>query len=108
MYDFLLQTSFFASLGLIVYVLARAVPRVDESGELKHPAGRFDRMLSKLPLKEVDDKLDLVAEKALRRIKVAVLRLDNMINNYLVRFKKNGNGEKKPDLFKELNGDKKE
>ena len=109
MYDFLLQSSLFLSLGALIYLMARAVPRVDESGEARHPAGRFDRMLSKLPLREIDEKLDLVFEKILRRLKIIIMKSDNLINEYLGKVKKsNGVNEKKPDLFQELNGDKKE
>lgn len=111
MYDFLLQMSFFLSLGVILYLMARALPRVDEVAEVHHAPGPFDRLLSKLPLKKIDERLDLFFEKFLRRLKVLVMRIDNAINSSLSRFKKsNGNGtkENKPDLFQDLNSDKKE
>lgn len=110
MYDFLLQSTLFLSLGAIIFLMARAVPRVDESGEARHPGGRFDRMLSKLPLREIDERLDLVLEKILRRLKIVVMKSDNIINSYLNRFKRQNvtGADSKPDLFKELNGDKKD
>ena len=111
MYDFLLQMSFFLSLAVILYLMARALPRVDDVSETHHAPGSFDRLLSNLPLKKIDEWLDLFFEKFLRRIKIIVMKIDNSINQSLGRFKKsNGNGAKedKPDLFQKLNGDKKE
>jgi len=110
MYDFLLQTSFFVSLGVVIYLLARAVPRIHESGEIVHAPGRFDRLLSKLPLQKIDERINVFLEKFLRRAKVVLMKLDNFINHHLGRLRKsNGNdAEKKPDLFQELNSDKKE
>ncbi len=109
MYDFLLQSTFFLSLGVIIYLLARAVPRVNESGEAHHAPGFFDRLLTKLPLKEVDGWLNAFFEKFLRRLRVGLMKLDNLVNQYLKNFKKaNGNGESKKDLFQQLNNDKKE
>ena len=110
MYDFLLQIILFGSLGVIVYLMARAVPRVLESGEPMHNAGRFDRMLSKLPLREIDSRLNGYLEKFLRRIKVFIMRFNNLVDSKLNRLlKMNDRGEKVGDnLFGKGNGDKKE
>lgn len=111
MYDFLLQTSFFVSLGIVIYLLARAVPRVHESGDVVHAPGRFDRLLSKLPLQKIDARLNVFLEKFLRRAKVILMKFDNSINYHLGRLRKSNNvseTEKKPDLFQEVNSDKKE
>jgi len=112
MYDFLLQTSLFLSLGVIIYLLARAVPRVDEAGATIHSRGFFDRLLSRLPLKHIDERLTVLWEKFLRRAKVSILKLDNFINQKLGRLKKSeGSGaekENRGNLFEKPNGDKKE
>jgi len=113
MYDFLLQTILFLSLGVVIYLMARAVPRVTEIGEEVHAPGAFDRLLSKLPLREVDERLNVYFEKTLRRMKVFILKFDNALNEKLEKLRKmNGkNGavsEEKNDLFEKLNSDKKE
>lgn len=111
MYDFLLQTSFFLSLGVIIYLMARAVPRVNDAGETIHTVNAFDRLLSKLPLHEIDEKLNLLSEKFLRKLKILVMRSDNFINYYLNKLKNSNHqtlGENQKDLFQDLNSDKKE
>lgn len=111
MYDFLLQTIFFVSLGVIIYMLARAVPRVTESGETVHTTDIFDRILSRLPLSKIDARLNLLIEKFLRRVKVWILKIDNLVNKRLKNIKsseKNGGGKKtKIDFFDKISDDKK-
>ncbi len=113
MYDFILQTILFVSLGAVIYLMARAVPRVNDAGETVHTMGAFDRFLSRLPLREVDERLNSYSEKFLRRLRVFTLRFDNTLNQKLEKLKKaNGrNGEGNAaggDLFTKGNGDKKE
>ncbi len=92
MYDFLLQISLFISLGIIIYLFARAVPRVDESGEVVHTHGRIDRFLAKLPLDKIDDRLNVILEKTLRKTRIFTMKVDNVIDDRLAKLKKNGNG----------------
>ena len=112
MYDLLLQTSFFLSLGAIIYLLSRAIPRVTETGEVKHAQSRFDRFLMRLPLNKIDGRLNLFFEKILRRMRVSILKLDNLVNQYLNKFKRNSNKnetrERSNDLFEKINNGRKE
>ncbi len=98
MYNLLLNLIMFASLGVVIYLMARAVPRVNDAGEPAHAAGKIDRLLSRLPLGKIDAKLGALGEKTLRKLKVVLMRLDNLLTYRLNRMKKNGNG-KKQDLF---------
>lgn len=88
MYDLVLQTSFFLGLGVVVYLLARAVPRVSDTGEPIHAPGAFDRALRKLPLEKIDKWLNALFEKILRKVRVMLLKLDNIVNASLGRLKK--------------------
>ncbi|MEK7554634.1 MAG: hypothetical protein AAB518_01455 [Patescibacteria group bacterium] len=110
MYDFILQIILFGSLGVIVYLMARAVPRVVDTGEPVHPTGRFDRMLSRLPLRQVDDRLNGYFEKFLRRVKVFILRFNNSVDAKLAKLRKMNEraSETGTDLFGKGNDDKKE
>ncbi len=92
MYDFFLQTSLFASLGVIIYLLARAVPRVNESGEMVHTHGRMDRILAKLPLEKIDARLRVIFEKTLRKTRIVTMKIDNAVHNRLTKLKKTENG----------------
>lgn len=104
MYNFILQMALMLSLGIIIYLMARAVPRVGD--EILKPAGKFDRWLSSLRLEKFDILLSNFLEKALRKAKLILMKLDNVTNEYLDKIKKtkpNGNGQKgkeeKPTLF---------
>ena len=90
MYDFLLQTIVFASLGLVIFLLARTLPRLSEevaSTEVKNHY--FDRFIKKLPLEKIDSTLNSFIGKALRRTKIVILKVDNLLNRYLNKNKKN-------------------
>ncbi|GEM_PF-1152490 len=88
MYDLILQILIFLSLGTIIFIFARAVPRVTEGDGASHPVGFLDKLLRHLPLAKVDGALNSFFEKFLRRSKVAISRLDNTINSYLSRIRK--------------------
>lgn len=90
MYNFILQTATVVSLGVVIYLLSRAVER---SGEI--PASepnRFDKFMAKLPLAKIDAALNSFFGKFLRKSKVVVMKVDNLLNEYINKLKKeNGN-----------------
>jgi hypothetical protein len=87
MYDFIVHIVLVASLAAMIYLLARALPRVvDEEGTVA--AGFFDRLVDKLPLQRIDYSISSGLEKMLRKAKILVLKLDNVINNYLEQIRK--------------------
>ena len=95
---------------MVIYLMARAVPRVAD--EISKPAVKFDRWFGSLRLEKLDVILSNFLEKLLRKIKLFLMKLDNVTNNYLDKVKQtklNGNGQKnkeeKPNLF---NSDDKE
>jgi hypothetical protein len=110
MYDFLLQTILFLSLGVVIYLLARAVPRVTESGEVIHAPGRFDRLLTKLPLRKIDERLNTGFAKALRTMKVWVMKSGNVLDERMARLKARAEAHdektESANLFEKLNDDK--
>jgi len=89
---------------MIIYLMARAVPRVDD--EISKPAVKLDRLFDSLRLEKLDAILSNFLEKFLRKVKLFLMKLDNLTNNYLDKVKQtksNGNGQKdkeeKPSLF---------
>lgn len=89
MYNFLLQIITFSALAAVVYILARALPRVSEENELAgEKPNSFDRLLKKLPLEEIDKIINAFWGKFLRRFKVVILKIDNLVNKLLNRTKK--------------------
>jgi len=93
MYDFILQTILILSLTVIVYLFARALPRVEEeAGSAGHP-DYFERWFGKLPLAKMDALFNSASFKFLRQLRVIVLKLDNLIHGWLQKVKKSsGNG----------------
>jgi len=94
------------SLGAMIYLIGRAVPRVSDEVGGGESMTKFDRLLSSMRFEKVDVLLNNFLEKLLRKVKLLLMKLDNTTNNYLNKVKKfklpgNGqkNGEEKPNLF---------
>lgn len=96
------------SLGTMIYLIARTVPKVgDEITEnIISPRSKFDRLFSYLRVEKFDVVFNNFVEKLLRKLKLILMKLDNFTNSYLDKVKKykmNGNGQKngeeKPSLF---------
>ncbi len=84
-YNFILQIVFFVGLGVVVYMIARGIPDAPE----EQPRGRFGRWVSSLPFDRIDSAISAFIEKILRKTKVAILKLDNLITGYLNRIRAN-------------------
>lgn len=112
MYNFILQIIIMASLGTLIYLIARAVPRIEnlEESFQKLPVGKLDRLINLIPLDKIDITLSTLTEKMLRKIKLNLMRWDNLMAGHLKKIKKtNGNGftkEEKPTLFNETESKK--
>lgn len=87
MYDFIVQLVLVGSLGAMIYLLARALPRVTDDQAVL-PDGFFDRLVDRLPLERIDTAASSFLEKTLRKIKILVQKLDNVINSYLEQIRK--------------------
>lgn len=89
MYDFVLQTLIFLSLSVVIYLVARGVPRVsDEPAGAVHVPSSFDRLVSKLPLAKIDSIFNSFLEKFLRKIKVLIMKFDHLIGKWINKVKK--------------------
>jgi len=111
MYNFILQIIIMSSLGAMIYLIARAAPRVGDIEEIfkKQPLGDFEKLIAKIPISEIDFILSAWVEKSLRKIKLILMKWDNLLSEHLNRIKKtNGNGgkEEKQTLFSSSNEEK--
>ncbi len=101
MFQFILTTILMASLGTMLYLIARSLPRLDE--KLSDKPGFLERLSSS----EIPEKIDTIFNgflaKFLRKTKVVLMKFDNFINEKLKKVSANGNGKPKID-FKDLNG----
>lgn len=109
MFQFIVTTILMLSLGTILYIIARSLPRIKE--ETEQPKQTFlDRfIMSDIPHK-VDAAINTFSGKLCRKLKVFLLKFDNYLSEWLKKRGEaaaNGNGKPKID-FAELNSDKEE
>ena len=78
MYELILQLVLMLSLAVVVYLMAIAIPRVKETEVKDNNNGSTN-----LPLERLDDFLNSVKDKFLRRLKVLVMKADNLISRQL-------------------------
>ena len=81
MYDLILRLLTFCSLGVMVYLLARALPRLSDGGSTE--ISFFDRLIDRLPLERIDLVITSLIARFLNRAKVIVARLDSIVNSYI-------------------------
>jgi hypothetical protein len=108
MFPFILTNVFLASVGVVLYVMARTLPRIEESGA-EDKKGIFERWIASEIPEKFDAALNSFLFKFFRRAKVAVLKADNSISAQLQKMKpENGNGKAPAIDFKEISGQNKE
>lgn len=98
------------SLGIMIYLVARKVPQIIDIVDENNTGGqklfsKIDKFIASLPLEKIDFVVSQVLEKALRKLKLLLMKLDNQLTHHLKKFKANSsvNGEnKKPALFEKL------
>ncbi len=78
-YNFILQLVFLVSFGVIIFLVASAIPRIPEE-EGKEPETPW---IKKVPLKKMDTFVAESKNKVLRRVKVVILKVENFINKHL-------------------------
>jgi hypothetical protein len=78
MANLILELIVMVSLAIIVYLMAAAVPRVEEKEE-----GEERLQRTTIPLAKLDNLLIKVRDKLLRRTKIMVMKIDNFISRQL-------------------------
>jgi len=105
MFQFIVTDLFMLSLGAILYLMVRALPRIAEEPEKKSFLDRWAH--SEIPEK-VDVALNGFLFKFLRRVKIFILKLDNALSRELHKIKP-VDGAVKPNIdFKEIVEQRKE
>jgi hypothetical protein len=103
MYDFILRMAVMVGLGAMIYMVAKASPRVVEETAKKEARRKF--LINHQTIEKIDVLLVNFLEKGLRKFKLFLMKLDNFANNYLdkVREGRSNGGQKKeeekPTLF---------
>lgn len=90
MANFILQILLALSLGTMVFIFARAVPRVNE-GDAHSPTDALEKKLEQwiasLPLHKIDKGINLFLEKILRKLRILILKFDNIVHSILAKVK---------------------
>ncbi len=87
MYNFILQTIVMLGMAAIIYLFARAMPRVSESSVQSKGGDYIEELLNKIPFEKADAFVSMLIEKALRNLKVVILKLDNLVTKHLRNLK---------------------
>jgi hypothetical protein len=90
------------SLAALIYLVARAIPRIDENVVLSFSRKSFfNRIVSSVPLEKLDLMFNNLLEKILRKFKILVMKFDNVLTKWLSRFKPVTLKEKniRPNIF---------
>jgi hypothetical protein len=95
------------SLCIVLYLMARALPRIVEEPRAEKP-GFLDRWAHSQIPEKVDVALNGFLLKFLRKLKVLVLKLDNTLSKHLQKVRTDESGKKSAIDFKEIAGQNKE
>lgn len=97
MANFVAQLILTFSLGVVVFLFARALPRVSE--EASAPTDllekKLEQWIARLPLHKIDHGINHFLEKALRKVRVIVLKFDNLVHALLAKVRSSNIAAKK-------------
>lgn len=100
MYNFILQILIMLSLGTIIYLIARAAPRVgdvEESFKKETFHEKLDKLIAKIPFEKIDIFFSSNFEKILRKIKLWLMKWDNLLSEHLKRIKRSNDADVKEE-----------
>lgn len=106
MAQYIFTSILMVALSAMLYLMARALPRIVEDPQADKP-GIFDRWARSQFPEKVDTALNGFLLKTLRKFKVIVLKLDNTLSAHLQRAATDENGKKSAIDFKEIAGQNK-
>lgn len=86
MQNLFLELTLLISLAIIVYLMSAALPRMEDKKESEEGEGKR----STLPLEKLDEVLLRTKDKVLRKMKVVVMKADNLISKQLRSKKEQG------------------
>ncbi|MFH1162295.1 MAG: hypothetical protein V1696_03410 [Candidatus Jorgensenbacteria bacterium] len=89
---FLLEMLMVVSIGVVLYLLARTLPRVSDIDTSPTPGAPAPHWLMDR-LEKLDEEILSITEKFLHRLRVVLLKLDNTMTGKLKRFKKEASTE---------------
>ena len=105
MFEFVSVSILMISFSAVLYLMARALPRIAEEPQAEGERRSFlDRWAHSQIPEKVDTALNGFLLKFLRKFKVFVMKLDNALSNHLQKVKPEDSGKKAAIDFKEIAG----
>lgn len=93
MFAFIFEIGIFVSFAVLILIALRALPRIsNEVFTESHSRVRMHELM--IMLERVDDILKVLFEKFLRRLKVLIMKLDNIVTKKISKFKNERTKEK--------------
>lgn len=105
MFQFIVTNILMVSLGVVLYVMVRTLPRIEEETAAENKSFLDRWVASEIPEK-IDKALNSFLVKFLRKSKVLLLKIDNALGRHLQKIKPegaNGKDQQKPAIdFQEI------
>jgi len=98
MSDFIIQSVIFVSLAVLLFLILRALPKMEELKESDTSKAEGKKYLTSINLEKADDLVGRIIEKFLRRLKIFTLRFDNVLSKTLGKIKSKSDKTDKPDF----------
>lgn len=109
MFVFILNIVLMLSLGTVLFIVARALPRVQEE-EGSENTGRKNGLLERWVTSEIPERVDeflsTFLSKTLRKLKVFLLKIDNNLSSHLKKIKPDASRGENGGGFNDVNEDK--
>lgn len=102
MLQFFITTIFMLSLGTVLYVLVRSLPRIDEEPSGASEQGPFERWIASEIPERIDQTVNAFMDKFLRKLKIFLLKVDNSLTNRLQKIKSSNGSSRSRIDFSEL------
>ncbi len=106
---FILEIFFFLSLGAIVFLFVKKLPYVSDIPQKELNAGKLrNSILNSQWVDKLDSRFVDFLSKWLRKMKLAVMRLDNYVSRHIENIKHRTSREKTTqNILKEIESDEK-
>lgn len=75
----------------MIYLLARSIPRVKDEELAVSNHNYFDQLVAKIPISKIDAWFNMFMAKFLRRLRIIVLKIDNLLHRQITSAHQNGN-----------------
>jgi hypothetical protein len=108
MLEFVFVSILMVSFSAVLYLMARALPRIAEEPQTEDSRGFLDRWAHSQIPEKVDIALNGFLLKFLRKLKVLLLKFDNALSRHLQKVKPEDITKKANIDFKEIAGQNKE